>query len=228
MTIETLDSLLEEELKDIYDAEKQLVRALPKMAKAASNEQLKSAFQQHLEQTRGHVERLEQVFGLLELKPKGKPCAAMKGLITEGQETMEEDASEPVLDAMLITAAQKVEHYEISGYGTLRMIAEKIGNSEVAELLQATLNEEEQTDKKLTEISQSVLGEIGTGEDEEEEDEDLEDEELDEEEIEDEDLEDEDVDDDEDELEDDEDAEPVDEAPAKRKSPAPAVAKKKK
>jgi ferritin-like metal-binding protein YciE len=209
MTIETLDSLLEEELKDIYDAEKQLVRALPKMAKAASNEQLKSAFQEHLEQTKGHVERLEQIFGLLEVKPKGKPCAAMKGLITEGQETMEEDASEAVLDAMLITAARKVEHYEISGYGTLRSIAEKIGNTEVAELLQITLNEEEQTDQKLTEISQSVLGEIGTGEDE------------------DEDLEDEEFDDDEEDLDEEVEDEPVDEATAKRTAPTPAAAKKK-
>jgi ferritin-like metal-binding protein YciE len=209
MTIETLDSLLEEELKDIYDAEKQLVRALPKMAKAASNEQLKSAFQEHLEQTKGHVERLEQIFGLLEVKPKGKPCAAMKGLITEGQETMEVDASEAVLDAMLITAARKVEHYEISGYGTLRSIAEKIGNTEVAELLQITLNEEEQTDQKLTEISQSVLGEIGTGEDE------------------DEDLEDEEFDDDEEDLDEEVEDEPVDEATAKRTAPTPAAAKKK-
>ncbi len=224
MTIETLDSLLEEELKDIYDAEKQLVRALPKMAKAASNEELKVAFQEHLNQTKGQVERLEQIFGLLDVKPKSKPCAAMKGLISEGRETMEEDASEPVLDAMLITAAQKIEHYEISGYGTLRAIAEKIGNTEVAELLQQTLSEEEQTDKKLTAIAQSVLGEIGTGDEEEDEDE-LDDEAPGEDELDEDELEDDELDgDEEDELDEDE---PVDEAPAKRKALAPAVAKKK-
>ncbi|MDQ6677952.1 MAG: ferritin-like domain-containing protein, partial [Acidobacteriota bacterium] len=163
MTIDTLDSLLEEELKDLYDAEKQLTKALPKMAKAASNQELKNAFNEHLEQTKGQVARLEQVFGILEVKPKSKPCQAMKGLVQEGQETIGEDASDEMKDVMLITAAQKVEHYEISGYGTVRTIAETLGNQEVVDLLQQTLDEEEETDSKLTEISKRILSEANEG-----------------------------------------------------------------
>jgi ferritin-like metal-binding protein YciE len=178
MTIDSLDKLLEEELKDLYDAEKQLVKALPKMAKAASNEELKAAFTEHLEQTKGQVERLEQVFGLLDVKPKGKPCEAMKGLVKEGQEIMEEDASEPLLDAMMIAAAQKVEHYEISGYGSARAIAEALGNEEVANLLQQTLDEEKETDEKLTEICMQVLEEANAGGEEDEEEEEEEEEEA--------------------------------------------------
>ncbi len=169
MTIDTLDALLVEELKDLYDAEKQLVRALPKMAKAASDAELKKAFQQHLEQTKGHVARIEQVFEHLGAKAKSKPCAAMKGLVQEGSETMEEDASDEILDVMLITAAQKVEHYEISAYGTARAIAEQLQNEEVVELLRQTLDEEKETDDKLTEISERILGEVaasGGGEEE--------------------------------------------------------------
>ncbi len=182
MTIDTLDSLLEEQLKDLYDAEKQLTKALPKMAKAATDQELKDAFNHHLEQTKGQVTRIEQVFELLEKKAKSKPCAAMKGLVEEGQETIAEDASDEMKDAMLIASAQRAEHYEIAAYGTVRTIAETLGNQEVADLLQETLDEEKETDEKLTEISQRILGaanEMG----EEEEDEDEEDEEEEDEDV---------------------------------------------
>ena len=167
MPIQTLDSLLEEELKDLYDAEKRLVKALPKMAKAAGDDELKTAFQNHLSQTRSQVERLDEVFALLELKPKSKPCEGMKGLISEGEEAMEEDAAAPISDVMLITAAQKVEHYEISAYGTLKAIAEQMGEDGVVRLLDKTLAEEEEADQKLTEICQRLLGEARQSEEEE-------------------------------------------------------------
>src|SRR5579872_3221956 len=118
MTTESIRELLIDQMRDLYDAEKQLVKALPKMAKNSSNEQLREAFENHLEQTRGHVQRLEQAFELLDKKAKGKPCAAMKGLVEEGRETMEEDLEDGLLDSALICGAQKVEHYEIAGYGT--------------------------------------------------------------------------------------------------------------
>ncbi len=167
MTIDTLDSLLEEQLKDLYDAEKQLTKALPKLAKAATDQELKSAFKEHLEQTKGQVARLEQVFELLEKKAKSKPCAAMKGLVEEGRETIQEDASDEMKDCMLIASAQRAEHYEIAAYGTVRTIAESLGNQEVADLLQQTLEEEEETDAKLSEISKRILSAAGgeTGED---------------------------------------------------------------
>ncbi len=170
MTIDTLDSLLEEQLKDLYDAEKQLTKALPKMAKAATDEELKTAFTEHLEQTKGQVARIEQVFELLEKKAKSKPCAAMKGLVEEGQETIQEDASDEMKDCMLIASAQRAEHYEIAAYGTVRTIAESLGNQEVADLLQQTLEEEEQTDARLSEISKRILAAAG-GEAEEDDDE---------------------------------------------------------
>jgi ferritin-like metal-binding protein YciE len=163
MKIETLDDLLQEELKDIYDAEKQLVKALPKMAKAASSEELKSALEEHLEVTKGQVQRLEQAFDLLGSKAKGKTCAGMKGLIQEGQEVMEEDASEQMMDAALIGAAQRVEHYEIASYGTARTFAERLGHEDVARLMQETLSEEEEADEKLTQISESLLAEVSPG-----------------------------------------------------------------
>lgn len=171
MAIETLEKLLEEEIKDLYDAEKQLTKALPKMAKAASDKELKSGFLEHLEQTKGHVARLEQVFEHLGVKPKSKPCAAMKGLIEEGSETIAEDAEGAIKDLMLIAAAQKVEHYEISGYGTVRAIAEQIGNEEVAELLHQTEEEEGETDEKLTGIAERLMEEINEGGEEEDEEE---------------------------------------------------------
>jgi len=169
--MESVRDLLIEQLGDLYDAEKQLVKALPKMAKAASNEQLKEAFENHLEQTRGHVDRLEQVFQLLEEKAKSKPCEAMKGLIEEGKETMEEDFSGGVMDSAIICAAQKVEHYEIAGYGTLSSWARSLGLEEVAELLDETLSEEKEADEKLTEVGGEVLAgpESAQGESETEE-----------------------------------------------------------
>lgn len=166
MPTESLEQLLVEEIKDLYDAEKQLTKALPKMAKAATDAELKAGFLKHLDQTKGHVARLEEVFGHLGLKPKSKPCAAMKGLVEEGSETIQEDAEAPFLDLMLIAAAQKVEHYEISGYGTARAIAEAMGNEEVAALLKETEDEEGDTDKKLTAIAERLMGEVGGMEEE--------------------------------------------------------------
>lgn len=157
--MESIRELLIEEMSDLYDAEKQLVKALPKMAKAASNSQLREAFESHLEQTRGHVERLEQAFQLLDHKAKSKPCAAMKGLIEEGKETMEEDLPDGLLDSAIICAAQKVEHYEMSGYGTLSAWARSLGLDEVAGLLEETLAEEKEADEKLTQVAGDVLAE---------------------------------------------------------------------
>lgn len=180
MPIETLEELLLEEIKDLYDAEKQITKALPKLAKAASSPDLKAAFTEHLEQTKGQITRLEEVFEHLGQKAKSKPCLAMKGLIEEGQEQTQEDAEGSIMDLMLIGAAQKVEHYEVSGYGTVRTLAEAIGNDEVASLLRQTEEEEAETDRKLTQIAAQLVQEVD-GESEEEEDEDEESEEDDEE-----------------------------------------------
>jgi ferritin-like metal-binding protein YciE len=166
--IENLRELLVHELKDLYSAETQLLKALPKMAKAASDDDLVAAFEEHLEQTQGQVERLDKIFELLNAKPRGKTCEAMKGLITEGQEVIAEDATDEVKDAALIAAAQKVEHYEIAGYGTVRTFANLLGETEVADLLQETLDEEGETDKKLTEIAESLNVEAMAGAEEEE------------------------------------------------------------
>jgi len=155
-SVDSLKDLLIEELKDLYSAEKQLVRALPKMAKAADNAELKQGFLDHLEETRGHVQRLEQAFEALGSAAKAKTCEAMKGLIAEGEETMDLEGPAEVRDCALIGAAQRVEHYEIAAYGTVRAIAETIGEDDVATLLQATLDEEGATDKKLTEIAETV------------------------------------------------------------------------
>jgi ferritin-like metal-binding protein YciE len=157
MKTTTIDQLLVEELKDIYDAEKQLVKALPKMAKAASDSQLKEAFNTHLEETKGHVERLNEVFAAIGVKAAGKPCAAMKGLVAEGGEAMEFDADEGLRDAVIIGAAQRVEHYEMAAYGTARALAEHLGNTEVVDLLQQTLDEEKEADEKLTTIAMDIL-----------------------------------------------------------------------
>jgi ferritin-like metal-binding protein YciE len=168
--MESIRELLIEEMADLYDAEKQLVKALPKMAKAASNEQLREAFENHLEQTRGHVQRLEQAFELLDQKAKGKPCAAMKGLVEEGKETMEEDGlSDGLMDSAIIAAAQKVEHYEIAGYGTLSAWARSLGLDEVAGLLEETLAEEKEADEKLTQVGGDVLTEVESAGEQEEE-----------------------------------------------------------
>jgi len=166
----TLDSLLADTIKDLYSAENQLVKALPKMAKAATNPDLRAGFEEHLEQTKTHVERLEQVCHEIGATPKGKKCVAMEGLIEEGKELMEEDADPDVLDAGLIAAAQKVEHYEIAAYGTARTWAEQLGYQEAADLLQTTLDEEVQTDKKLTELAMSTVNEDASGESEDEAD----------------------------------------------------------
>ena len=169
MPIQTLNELLTEEIKDLYDAEKQLTKALPKMAKASTNSDLKAAFTEHLEQTKGHVSRLEEVFEALGQKPKGKSCAAMKGLIEEGQEQTQQDAQGAVMDLMLIAAAQKVEHYEISGYGTVRAIAEAMGNDTAADLLRQTEEEEIETDSRLTEIAEELMTEVNESAEVEEE-----------------------------------------------------------
>ncbi len=172
MPMETLEELFVEEIRDLYDAEKQLVKALPKMAKGANSDELRAALEEHLEQTKEQVTRLEQVFETLEEKAKGKPCKAMKGLIAEGQEVMQEQAAENMTDLALIAAAQKVEHYEISGYGSARALAQTLGNNQAVQLLEETLEEEKEADKKLTEISMQIMGnsnEPGGEEDEEEE-----------------------------------------------------------
>src|SRR3954470_13045506 len=156
MEMESLQDLFVDQLKDLYSAENQLTKALTKMAKAATNPQLQKAFTTHLEETKGHAERLEQVFEDLGASPKGKKCKAMEGLIEEGKEMMEEDAEPEVMDAGLIAAAQRVEHYEIAGYGCVRTYAELLGESKAAKLLQQTLNEEGDTDKKLTQLAQQI------------------------------------------------------------------------
>ncbi len=153
MKLDSIDALFLHELQDLYSAEKQLVAALPKMAKGASNEELKSAFKEHFEQTQGHVNRLDKIFKTLELSAGRYKCKAMEGLIEEGSELLKEDADEAVRDAALIGAAQRVEHYEIAGYGTARTFAEMLGHSEAAELLQQTLDEEKDTDQRLTELA---------------------------------------------------------------------------
>jgi ferritin-like metal-binding protein YciE len=161
----TLRETFLNELQDIYDAEKQLVKALPKMAKAAENEDLKQGIEQHLEQTQQHVARLEEVFEAIGEKPKAKKCKAMLGLIQEGSELIEEEAG----DAALICAAQKVEHYEIATYGSLASWAELLQQSDAAHLLQQTLAEEKETDERLTELAESVINAQESQEEEEQE-----------------------------------------------------------
>lgn len=156
MTLDSLQELFVEELRDLYHAENQIIKALPKMAKAASSPQLKSAFEQHLTQTKGHVERLETVFEALGKSPKGKTCKGMEGLLEEGEEMVKEDAEPAVKDAALISAAQRVEHYEMAGYGTVRTYAKLLGNKDAAKLLQETLDEEGETDKKLTALAEKI------------------------------------------------------------------------
>jgi ferritin-like metal-binding protein YciE len=148
-----------EQLKDLYSAETQLIKALPKMAKAATNPELAQGFEEHLEQTKEHAVRLEQIFETLEEKPTGKKCKAMEGLIKEGSETIEEDASDAAKDAMLIAAAQRVEHYEIAGYGSVKTYANLLGEEEAAKLLEETLQEEKDTDEKLTEAAEAINAE---------------------------------------------------------------------
>ena len=152
-----LDELFHDTLKDIYYAEKKILSALPKMAKAAQNEDLRAAFEKHHTETEGQIERLEQVFELIEEKPQGKKCAAIEGILEEGQEIIKEYKGSPALDAGLVSAAQAVEHYEIARYGTLRTWAEELGLGEAQKLLQETLDEEEATDQSLTELAEAVV-----------------------------------------------------------------------
>ncbi len=165
---ETMQELLVKEMQDLYDAEKQLVKALPKMVKAAASEELSQAFGEHLEQTKGHVERMERAFEMLKQKPKAKSCAAMKGLISEAQERIDAKEESALADSAIICAAQKVEHYEIAGYGTLKTWAEELGLEDVAALLEETLEEEKEADQKLTEIASKVMAESSSEEEESE------------------------------------------------------------
>jgi ferritin-like metal-binding protein YciE len=164
--IKTLHELFIQEMKDLYSAENQLTKALPKMAKAASDPGLKAGFEQHLEETRQHLKRIERIAEILDFSPKGKKCLAMEGLVSEGEETISEDAAASVKDAALICAAQKVEHYEIAGYGTMRAFAELLGYDEVRELIEKTLEEEKATDEKLTEVAAGINIEAEQGDDE--------------------------------------------------------------
>jgi ferritin-like metal-binding protein YciE len=157
MKLDSLKKLFVEELRDLYSAEKQILKAIPKMAKAATSSELKAAFETHLEETKGQVERLEKIFEGLGKSPKGKTCKAMEGLVEEGSDLMKEDIEPAVLDAGLIAAAQRVEHYEMAGYGTVRSYARLLNNKEAEDLLQATLEEEAATDEKLTTLADSVI-----------------------------------------------------------------------
>ena len=159
MAVRSLENLLLDELRDLYSAEKQITKALPRMAKATSTEELRAAFEEHLTQTEGQIARLEQVFELMGHSARAKKCVAMEGLIEEAKEFLEEDMEPAVLDAALIAAAQKVEHYEIASYGTARTWAQEVGQQEAADLLQQTLNEESETDQKLSRLA-ADLGNI--------------------------------------------------------------------
>jgi ferritin-like metal-binding protein YciE len=156
MELKTLDDVLEAELKDLLSAEKQLVEALPDIAEAASSDALKDAVNEHLEETRGHVRRLEQVFEAIGVKPQAEHCDGMEGLISEGSEVAEMEGDGDARDAALIGAAQRVEHYEIAAYGTARTLAKQLGHDDAAKLLSETLDEESAADEKLTKIAESV------------------------------------------------------------------------
>jgi ferritin-like metal-binding protein YciE len=157
MRLETLHDLYIHELKDLYSAENQLIRALPKMAKAAKNQQLAAGFQEHLEQTKEHAARIEKILAKYKKSTRGSRCKGMEGIIAEGAEMVEEQADAEVKDAGLIAAAQRVEHYEMAGYGTARTFAEMLGDNEGAKLLQTTLQEEAATDGKLTKLAKSSV-----------------------------------------------------------------------
>jgi ferritin-like metal-binding protein YciE len=159
MSLDSLEKLFLEELKDIYNAEKQLTRALPRMAKAAESPELQQAFTNHLKETEGQIQRLERVFKELGQTARGKKCKGMEGLIEEGKEKMEEEGEPEVVDAALIASAQKVEHYEIAAYGCLRTYANLLGYSEAGRLLGENLKEEEATDKKLTQLGEGGINE---------------------------------------------------------------------
>ncbi len=162
MSVESIEDLFLDELKDLYSAEKQILKALPKMVKAASTPKLSAAFQSHLEETKGQVARLEQIFELLGKKGTGKVCKGMKGVLEEGAEVIEEIEKGTVRDAGLITAAQRVEHYEMAGYGGVSAFAQLLGKKEIVKLLEATLSEEKAADAKLTTISETVNQQANT------------------------------------------------------------------
>jgi ferritin-like metal-binding protein YciE len=164
MRKDSLRQLYVDELKDLYSAETQLVKALPKLAKTSSNAELRQAFEEHLRQTSEHVSRLEQIFETLGEKPGGKKCVGMEGLIKEGAETMQEKYGDTVMDAAIIGAAQRVEHYEIAGYGIVRAFAELLGESNHVSLIEQTLEEEKQTDEKLTQLAEQVNSQAEEGE----------------------------------------------------------------
>jgi ferritin-like metal-binding protein YciE len=168
-TMRGLEDLFVDKLKDIYDAEKRITRALPKMARTASSEELSAAFEEHLQQTEGQIERLDRIFESLGKSPGRKPCHGMMGILEEGQELMGEDADESVMDAGLIASAQEVEHYEIGAYGTLRAWAQVLGREEEANLLQESLQEEEQTDEKLNQLAETINAQAASGDEEGEE-----------------------------------------------------------
>jgi ferritin-like metal-binding protein YciE len=159
MSLNSLENLFIEELKDVYNAEKQIIRALPRMAKAADSEELQQAFTKHLKETEGHVQRLEQVFRELGQTARGKKCKGMEGLLEEGKEVLEEDGEPAVIDAALIASAQRVEHYEMAAYGCLRTYASLLGYTKAEQLLQQTLQEEEATDEKLTQLGEGGINE---------------------------------------------------------------------
>jgi ferritin-like metal-binding protein YciE len=157
MSLDSLHDLYVDELKDLYNAENQLLKSLPRMAKAATAPELKAAFTEHLDVTRTQVERLDRIFADLGVSPKGKKCKAMEGLVEEGKEIVDEDGEPSVIDAALIAAAQRVEHYEMAGYGCVRTFANLLGYGDAAALLQETLDEEGEADKRLTELAETVI-----------------------------------------------------------------------
>lgn len=175
MGFESLSDVMEDQLKDLFSAESQLIKALPKMAKRASSPELKDAFTNHLRETEGHVDRLNTISKSLGTRLGGKKCKAMEGLIEEGKEVIDEDGEPNLIDAALIGAAQRVEHYEMAAYGTARAMAEKLGHSDIVDLLQQTLDEEKAADEKLTQIAEeevlvgAVAGDQGDESEEEEE-----------------------------------------------------------
>jgi ferritin-like metal-binding protein YciE len=155
--LNTLNDLFQDELRDVYDAEKQILKALPKIIKAVNDDSLRQALSAHLEETRGHVERLEQAFDALDMKPKGKHCAGMAGILEEGADLLEQDGAEPVLDAGFIAGCQRVEHYEITAYGTLVAWAKLLGHEDVVTLLKANEKEEKAADAKLSKLAESAI-----------------------------------------------------------------------
>ena len=160
MSVDSLEKLFVNELKDLYSAETQITKALPKMAKAASSSELRGALEHHLKETEEQVQRLEQIFEMIGESPKGKTCEGLKGIIEEGETTMKETEEGPVRDEALIAGAQRVEHYEMAAYGTVRTFAQRLGKQQMVQLLERTLEEEKAADKKLTEVSTTVHGQV--------------------------------------------------------------------